>query len=230
MCLLHRPYRPRNVEIKDYHTMTVQTLQDELERLAVYRTYREMAESFWKENRKSGEIQEGIWPELTGDTLVGPGKIDFRGQLLYTIEDHFLHTFADVTITDQKNTAYTFLHLGPKLSGHAGIVHGGLLATLLDELTCRVAFQNFESKKAVTANLNINYIQPCWADTFVLVKCELETKKGRKATARGRIYKVHVTEPITGPEQVETKENLLTEATLLAIEPRWIDKLQNRPN
>lgn len=87
---------------------------------------------------------------------------------------------------DQQETWF-FVHLGRKLCGHDGIVHGGLIATLLDEtlawtvcvysLFCssRVtdclrprrdeqALVNLPEQIGVTASLNIKYRAPTKAD------------------------------------------------------------------
>lgn len=201
--------------------MTIQSLEES----SVFQFYQQKARDFWKSNPKSCQISESVWPNLTGDTLIGEGKINYRGDSMYLIEEKFLTDFEDIESvkSDERNCGYTFLHLGPLLTGHEGIIHGGLLATLLDELTCRVAFQNFHSKRAVTANLNINYLKPCWADSYVLVKCAVLSKKGRKCYARGEIYHVNVGDSVGDFLDVETKENLLTEAVLLAVEPRWMN-------
>ena len=82
----------------------------------------------------------------------------------------------------------TFFHLGHKLTGQ-GIIHGGLLATLL-ELTCRLAFLNFENQRGVTANLNIDYKQPTIANQFIMIKCIVLEKSGRK-WVKGEVYKLN---------------------------------------
>lgn len=166
--------------------------------------------------------KEALKPQLTGHTLAGDGKVNLRSESIYLIDDHFITDYKDIDVVEdhQWNHSYTFFHLGPKLSGHKGIVHGGFLATVLDELTCRLAFQNFHSKKGVTANLNINYKQPCFVDNYVLVRCVLLDKHGRKCRVKGTVYKVNIED-----EEIETKENLLCECECLVIEPRWVDKL-----
>ncbi|KAK6465594.1 HotDog domain-containing protein [Scheffersomyces coipomensis] len=175
-------------------------------------------------------IKENIWPNLTGYTLKGQDKINYRSDSLYFIDEKYWN-YQDIN-PDQgdsitNNFSITFFHLGSKLSGHEGIIHGGLLATLLDELTCRLAFQNFESKKGVTANLNINYKKPTYVDQFVIIKCSLIKKIGRKCWIKGQVYKF--------PEHDsdvdnESADNLLTECEVLVIEPKWVHELQNKQN
>jgi len=78
-----------------------------------------------------------------------------------------------------------FLHVGRGLCGHDGIVHGGLIATLLDESLARTAILNLPDKVGMTVNLNINYRAPTRADQFIVIKTKLEEAKGRKAVVTG---------------------------------------------
>lgn len=198
----------------------------------IYQYYESLSENHAQLNPKCGEIDESIWPTLTGETLIGPEKVGLRSASFYTIDDKFLTSFEDIEELQEgeNNCGYTFFHLGLKITGHPKIVHGGLLATLLDELTCRVAFQNFHSKKGVTANLNVKYLKPCFANSYVMIKCTLVNKKGRKCITKGQVYKVDLDEDFEGsvPEFVERKENLLTEAEVLMIEPKWVEELHNQ--
>lgn len=171
-------------------------------------------------------IQENIWPILTGETLIGTGKINYRGDSMYMIDDKYLGSENDIEKLgpQDNNRSYTFFHLGHKLSGHEKIIHGGLLATMLDELTCRLAFQNNRSGSGVTANLNINYRQPCFVNTFVLIKCEVLRKVGRKCVVKGHVYNIDLDDENV---EVERSENLLTECECLVIEPKWVKDLKH---
>lgn len=105
----------------------------------------------------------------------------------------------------------TFLYLGSDVSGHPGIVHGGLLATLLDEGLARCCFPALPNKVGVTANLNIDYRRPAPADAYAVLKAETVKVEGRKAWVEGRIE----TLPEEGQEPM-----VLVEAKALFIEPR----------
>lgn len=161
-------------------------------------------------------IQESLKPNLTGYTLLGENKINYRGDGIFFIDDKFLTEYNDIVSIKEHESNYsiTFFHLGSQLSGHPGIVHGGLLATLLDELTCRIAFQNFHSKKAVTANLNISYKKPCFVDNLVMIKCEIIKKLGRKCWVKGSVFSIK-----------DDELTLLTECECLVIEPKWVQDL-----
>ena len=103
----------------------------------------------------------------------------------------------------------TYFHVGRSLCGHDGIIHGGLLATILDEAMARIvrdlrfqsafcrivtrigllhqAIMNLEARIGVTANLNINYRAPTRADQFIVIKTRLVSARGRKVEVLARI-------------------------------------------
>ncbi|KAK9472505.1 thioesterase family protein [Dipodascopsis tothii] len=134
---------------------------------------------------------------LTAGSLAGPGRI----------------TVPPYVWTDDKNYSLVAInHLGPNLCGHPGIVHGGLLSTLLDEGLTRCAFAALPSKVGVTASLNINYKAPVPADSYVVMRAHVTKAEGRKAYVKGHLESV----PKPGQEPV-----VFVEAECLAIEPKW---------
>lgn len=103
------------------------------------------------------------------------------------------------------------MHLGTDICGHPGIIHGGLLAALLDEGLARCCFAALPSGVGVTANLNIDYRAPAPVDGLYVLKAETSRVEGRKAWVEGRIE----TLPGGGSEAV-----LVAEARALFIEPK----------
>lgn len=62
---------------------------------------------------------------------------------------------------DEKEKEITFIfHLGTQICGYENIIHGGLLATLIDEGFARCSYLMHPNKPRFTANLNINYRAP----------------------------------------------------------------------
>lgn len=102
-------------------------------------------------------------------------------------------------------------YLGRDLCGHPGIVHGGFLATMLDEGLARCCFAALPNKVGMTANLNINYRAPAKADSFVVLRAKTTKVEGRKAWVSGVIE--------TLVSEGETPV-VIAEATALFIEPR----------
>ncbi|KAL3420710.1 thioesterase superfamily protein [Phlyctema vagabunda] len=133
---------------------------------------------------------------LTGGTLMGPGKV---------VVPPF--TWSEAGGKSLVQISY----LGSDLCGHAGIVHGGLLATMLDEGLARCCFAALPNKVGLTANLNINYRTPAPADTFVVLRAKTVKVEGRKAWVEGHI------ETLVGEGE---KPVILVEASALFVEPK----------
>ncbi|KAL1638796.1 hypothetical protein SLS58_008610 [Diplodia intermedia] len=104
-------------------------------------------------------------------------------------------------------------YVGPALCGHPGVVHGGLLATLLDEGLARCCFPALPNKIGMTASLTINYKAPCRAGQFIVLRAETTKVEGRKAWVKGRL------ETLVDEAAGETPL-VLDEAEALFIEPR----------
>ncbi|KAI1362471.1 hypothetical protein F5Y08DRAFT_272670 [Xylaria arbuscula] len=64
----------------------------------------------------------------------------------------------------------TVVYFGAGLAGFPGIVHGGALATLLDESLGRCAILRFPSRTGVTANLELKYRAPTLTNRFYVIR------------------------------------------------------------
>lgn len=135
---------------------------------------------------------------LTGGTLLGPDKIAVPPLQFSTADG---------------STFVSIQYLGSGLCGHPGIVHGGLLATLLDEGLARCCFPALPNKVAVTASLKVDYKAPCMAGQVVVLKAETTKVDGRKAWVKGTL------ETLVDESKGE-KPIVLTEGEALFIEPR----------
>lgn len=106
-----------------------ETLEQQILTFPVYQHFIDSFQKFTSTNTKTLDVVERLYPNLTGATLSGPHKIAYRSQTLYFIDDYHFQ-FNEITNPDDRdNYSITFLQLGDALSGHKGIVHGGLLAT-----------------------------------------------------------------------------------------------------
>lgn len=149
------------------------------------------------ESRPHMKIPEALRSHsLTGGTLIGPGKI-----------------LVPPFVWSEKGgkSIVSISYLGPDLCGHPGVIHGGLLATILDEGLARCCFPALPNKVGMTANLNINYRKPAPAGAFVVLRAKTVKVEGRKAWVEGHI------ETLTekGEDPV-----ILVEASALFIEPK----------
>jgi acyl-coenzyme A thioesterase PaaI-like protein len=135
---------------------------------------------------------------LTGGTLLGPDKIAVPPLQFSTADG---------------SEFVSLQYLGSALCGHPGIVHGGLLATLLDEGLARCCFPALPNKVAVTASLKIDYKAPAMAGQIVVLRATTTRVEGRKAWVTGRIETL-------ADESKGEKPLVLTQGEALFIEPR----------
>ena len=145
---------------------------------------------------------------LTASTLIGDDRMPVP-PLVFTKEAEEL-----VSIS----------YLGSKLCGHVDLIHGGLLATMLDEGLARCCFAALPHRVGVTARLEIDYRKPCRAEGFVVLKAKVTKVEGRKAWVVGRVEIVPTEEdkgPGGGGYRFEDRGEVLVEANGLFVEPKW---------
>jgi len=70
--------------------------------------------------------------------------------------------------------------------GAPGIVHGGAIASVLDETMGGVSFLN--NLPAVTANLNVNYFKPLPVEQTMYIISLVERTEGKKVFLVGEMY------------------------------------------
>ncbi len=75
--------------------------------------------------------------------------------------------------------------LQSEYQGGAGFVHGGIIATLLDEVMAKVS--RFEQDHAVTAKLNVEYLRPVPTNADLTVEGWETERKGRDRFRQGEI-------------------------------------------
>lgn len=75
------------------------------------------------------------------------------------------------------------IFFGPGLEGWPTIVHGGALATVIDENMGRAALRTFPERTGVTANLQINYRAPAFSGHFFSLHTTIDHERStdRKA-------------------------------------------------
>lgn len=75
--------------------------------------------------------------------------------------------------------------LGPRYQGGGGMLHGGIIATLLDEAMGKVC--RFREVRAVTAEMNIDFIKPISTDQEIIVEAFETAFRGRNIFQWGEI-------------------------------------------
>ena len=119
------PADPDSPESLEYTASLEQKLQT-LPALNALRN-REDADEWYEARPYQAYPEERRVNSLTAGALRGPGKL----ALLPLIR-----------VKKDESESYVFVHLGRGLCGHDGIIHGGLLATLLDESLGRMVRYN----------------------------------------------------------------------------------------
>lgn len=110
-----------------------ESLEDRLQNLPLLKELRSGEDKHdWYECRPYTKVPEEVRVNnLTAGALSGPGKLALRPL---------------IRVKNDESEAWGFIHLGRALCGHDGIVHGGLMATLLDESMGRVVCPSNISK------------------------------------------------------------------------------------
>ena len=151
----------------------------------------------FRESRPHLKIPEAVRAHnLTGGTLAGPGMI---------VVPPYIWT------EKEGKELVSIFYVGNNVSGHPGIVHGGLLATMLDEGLARCCFPAIPNKVGVTATLQISYQKPTETEQYLVLKATTTKVEGRKAFVEGHIE--------TLPEDGEEPQ-VLVSANALFIEPK----------
>lgn len=75
--------------------------------------------------------------------------------------------------------------IGPDYQGAHGFIHGGIIATVLDEVMSKVS--RFSDVRTVTAELNVAYLKPVPVDAELLVEGFQVRREGRQLYHQGEI-------------------------------------------
>lgn len=75
--------------------------------------------------------------------------------------------------------------LGPEYQGATGFIHGGIIATVLDEVMSKLS--RFSNVRAVTAELTVEYLRPVRVDEELRVEGFATRRDGRELYQEGEI-------------------------------------------
>lgn len=165
-------------------------------------------------------------PKLLAFRQAHPSIIPTRSALIPS-KDHLAYNLTCTTLSgadliqpqpyvftaDEAGSVIAFYRLGRRLAGHAGIVHGGVSAALLDECMCRACFPRLPAKIAVTAKLEVEYKAPVPVGSTVVIRAETVRVEGRKAYVSAWV------------EDAKGKGGLYVRAEGLFVEPRWAGEM-----
>ena len=91
----------------------------------------------------------------------------------------------DFVVDSDNNRASASLKIGSNFQGWQGVVHGGIIATLLDEVAiyaCRAL-----SHTAVTAGITVKYKKPVRTDCLLTLQAEVVSVKRRIALVTSQL-------------------------------------------
>ncbi|MCB5262148.1 MAG: PaaI family thioesterase [Candidatus Cloacimonetes bacterium] len=86
---------------------------------------------------------------------------------------------------DEEGAAYATLALDQVFEGYPGVVHGGILSTLLDEVMAKAVINS--GKIAVTAKLSVSYRKALNSGQSVLIKGWITRAKSRTISTAASI-------------------------------------------
>lgn len=96
----------------------------------------------------------------------------------------------------ESGSAATELDIPDYYTGWKSVVHGGLLAMLLDEAMAHACISS--DFFAVTAEMTIRYLQPISVGEHIKVTAKIDNKKGKVIYTKGSIYSSTGTEVVQG--------------------------------
>ncbi|KAI1114673.1 HotDog domain-containing protein [Nemania sp. NC0429] len=113
----------------------------------------------------------------------------------------------------------TVVYFGAALAGWPGVVHGGALATLLDESLGRCAILKFPSHTGVTANLELQYRAPTLTNAFYVIRTTPVVSEGDDVVGRDGVRKGDRKLWVWGTLETE-KGKVAVEAKALFVVPK----------
>jgi acyl-coenzyme A thioesterase PaaI-like protein len=90
--------------------------------------------------------------------------------------------------SDGPGAAIARVMLGPKHQGFPGIAHGGIVATMLDEIMGRAALSTDPQRLLYTAKMEVRYRQTVPLYQMLTLKGRIDKDRGRLVVASGEIY------------------------------------------
>lgn len=95
-------------------------------------------------------------------------------------DDTFLSTIGEVVMRHRNGLLEIGLRTDARHRNRSGIVHGGVVMTLIDRAIGMSARAAGDDRRMATASLTVNFLRPARLGQFLHVTCNL-SKNGRKA-------------------------------------------------
>ncbi|EDO39564.1 predicted protein [Nematostella vectensis] len=123
--------------------------------------------------KREAENSNGKWVKLKLKPRQGDTRLFTRG-----VTEHGKMFEYAIFVNKSEEKLHGVVQCGPYTEGPAGHVHGGAMATLLD-IGCGI-LTNASGRRAVTANLSINYKVSLPLNSTVLLQSKIDHVVGRK--------------------------------------------------
>lgn len=119
---------------------------------------------------------------LGSRTAKARSEVAFFGELLNNTETitALIIAYLQPKHANAMDEVKSFVTLGSKVNGWLGICHGGLIATILDEVPTMLMKLNIPGRSFMTASLSVKFLIPVRTPGTVMVVSKLEGWDGRK--------------------------------------------------
>ena len=91
----------------------------------------------------------------------------------------------DIHMDEKSGTAWAETVIDERFCGWAGVVHGGIVSSLLDELMAYAAFTVYKS--GVTGELTVKFKKPVPTQKKIRIEGKIDSNKGRIIFASAKI-------------------------------------------
>ena len=91
----------------------------------------------------------------------------------------------EFSFDEERRTVLGTFSLGERYQGAPGIIHGGIVALVLDEALSKAS--RFYGVRAVTAELNVEYLRPVRVGEEIRVEARQERSEGQQLYHAGEI-------------------------------------------
>ncbi|KAI9045130.1 PaaI family thioesterase [Aspergillus affinis] len=153
-------------------TMTSSSsIEDQLQHHALTQSLR--SEGYLSESRYYQNVPKSMESEMfTVGSLLGPDKLPVRPLAF--------HETGGASF-------YLILYIGAALAGYPGMIHGGPLATIMDEGMAGCASAALPKRVAVTLGLNVQYRKAAPTESFYVLKARVTKVENNAAWVESRL-------------------------------------------
>ncbi|GMM37822.1 Fmp10 protein [Saccharomycopsis crataegensis] len=169
---------------KDGDPESIRNYTDSLEKkLASLKVVKELGnDKDWKQHRDWSYVSESKAANEVNNKSITEGALTIPGG--FAIKPLIFEN-------PKTNQTISVIYVGSRLCGYPFIVHGGVLATILDEVFKKSVGLNFnsdgEAKEFSTKHLELSYRFPTLANNFIVIKTNVGSDSGGIVAVDGNV-------------------------------------------